>query len=637
MKSADSLLELVSSHLEQNKEDVWEGTLRDYLKMVVENTKIHVGAHERVLRMIESHGVEEGTEGEPSNYKFFSRDLFGVEQQIEEFMKYLRAAAAGSEVGRRILLVYGPTSSGKSQLAILLKRGLEAYSKTDDGAIYALTDSPMHEDPLTAIPLELREVLQREYNIRINGELSPYMESIVNDKYAGSIMDLPVKRIYISERGRSCIGTFVPSDKKSQDISELVGSIDLSKIGKYGTESDPRAYKFDGELMVANRGVMEFVEMLKVDQKFLYVLLTLAQEKNIKTGRFPLIYADEFILAHTNETEYKRFLGKDEMEALHDRTIVLRFPYNLSVNEEVKIYDKLINQANFNGTHIAPHTLTCAAMFSILSRLIDSNNQGLSNLKKMKLYNGDEIEGFSSQEVHKFKSEHADEGMLGISPRYVINRISSILASGKKGYITPIDVIRSLRDGLDSNPKVDEKERGRLDDILTSVIEEYSKMAKNDVQKAFFVNFEDEIENLLKNYLDHVEAYLDGHMLEDEWGNDIQPDERLMRSIEEKIKISDSGKRSFRQEVYRKMMRSARSNDGKFKYQEHPALKEALEKQLFDERQDVIRITVSSRNPDEKELKKINVVIDTLSEKHGYTVGSANELLRYVSSLMARN
>ena len=325
------------------------------------------------------------------------------------------------------------------------------------------------------------------------------------------------------------------------------------------------------------------------------------------------------------------------MEALHDRTIVLRFPYNLSVNEEVKIYDKLINQANFNGTHIAPHTLTCAAMFSILSRLIDSNNQGLSNLKKMKLYNGDEIEGFSSQEVHKFKSEHADEGMLGISPRYVINRISSILASGKKGYITPIDVIRSLRDGLDSNPKVDEKERGRLDDILTSVIEEYSKMAKNDVQKAFFVNFEDEIENLLKNYLDHVEAYLDGHMLEDEWGNDIQPDERLMRSIEEKIKISDSGKRSFRQEVYRKMMRSARSNDGKFKYQEHPALKEALEKQLFDERQDVIRITVSSRNPDEKELKKINVVIDTLSEKHGYTVGSANELLRYVSSLMARN
>lgn len=637
MASAESLIELVSSHLEQSKQETWEGTLGEYLKMVVENPEIHMGAHERVLRMIESHGVETNEEGEVVQYNFFKNDLFGVQEQIEEFMKYLRAAAAGSEVGRRILLIYGPTSSGKSQLAILLKRGLEAFSKTDAGALYALKESPMNEDPLTAIPLELRDRLRDEYGIRIQGEISPYMETVLQEKYGGDIMSLPVHRVFISERSRDCIGTFVPSDKKSQDISELVGSIDLSKIGKYGTESDPRAYKFDGELMVANRGMMEFVEMLKVDQKFLYVLLTLAQEKNIKTGRFPLIYADEFVLAHTNETEYKRFLGKDEMEALHDRTIVLKFPYNLSVNDEVRIYEKLIRQANFNDVHIAPHTLRCAAMFSILSRLIDSDHQGLSSLNKMRLYNGEEVDGFSRAELKKFKDEFADEGMVGISPRYVINRISSILADGKKGYITPIDVIRSLRDGLDSNPKIDDKEKERLDGILTAVIEEYTKMAKNDVQKAFFVNFENEIQNLLRNYLDHIEAYLDGHMLEDEWGNDVQPDERLMRSIEEKIRVTDSGKRSFRQEVYRKMLRSARDNDGKFQYQEHPRLKEALEKQLFDERQDIIRLTVSSRNPDEEELKKINVVVETLCEKHGYTGGSANELLRYVSSLMARN
>lgn len=637
MTSADSLLELVSSHLEQSRPETWEGTLGEYLKMVVENPSIHMGAHERVLRMIESHGFETNEEGEVTQYNFFKEDLFGVQDQIEEFMKYLRAAAAGSEVGRRILLIYGPTSSGKSQLAILLKRGLEAYSKTDEGALYAFSDSPMNEDPMTAVPLELRSKLRADYGLNVQGELSPYMETILNEKYQGNVMDLPVRRIYISERARNCIGTFVPSDKKSQDISELVGSIDLSKIGKYGTESDPRAYKFDGELMVANRGMMEFVEMLKVDQKFLYVLLTLAQEKNIKTGRFPLIYADEFVLAHTNETEYKRFLGKDEMEALHDRTIVLRFPYNLSVDEEVRIYEKLIRQANFKGVHIAPHTLKCAAMFSILSRLLDSDHQGLSTLNKMRLYNGEEVDGFSQHEVPKFKNEYQDEGMVGVSPRYVINRISSILASNKKQYITPVDIVRALRDGLDSNPKVDEKERTRLEGILTSVIEEYTKMAINDVQKAFFVNFESEIQNLLKNYLDHVEAFLDGHMLEDEWGNDVQPDERLMRSVEEKIKITDSGKRSFRQEIYRKMLRSARDNDGSFSYQDHPRLKEALEKQLFDERRDIIRITVSSRNPDEEELKKINVVIETLSEHHGYTVGSANELLRYVSSLMARN
>lgn len=636
-KNAEQLLDLVSTHLEETSVEEWEGTLRDYIPMVLERPELAMGAHERVLRMIESEGVEKDEEGNIVSYNFFSKTLFGVEEPINNIMSYLRAAAAGSEVGRRILLLYGPTSSGKSQLGISIKRGLERYSRTDEGATYALVDSPFYENPLWAIPEELRERLRDEYGIRIQGELSPVTRKILQEKYDGDIMQMPVKRIFFSERDRVGIGTFVPSDKKSQDISELVGSIDLSKIGKYGTESDPRAYKFDGELMVANRGFMEFVEMLKVDQKFLYVLLTLAQEKNIKTGRFPLIYADEFIFAHTNETEYKRFLGKQEMEALHDRTIVQKFPYNLKLNAEEKIYDKLIRQANFGGIHIAPHSLTCAAMFAVLSRIKDSNHQGISRMSKMRLYNGEEVEGFTKMEVKKFAEEFPDEGMDGISPRYVINRISEILADGKKGYITPIDVIRSLRDGLDTNPKIDEKQKESLESILTVVIEEYSKMAKNDVQKAFFVNFENEIKNLLKNYLDHVDAFLDGTILENEWGEEIEPDERLMRSIEEKIQVSESGKRSFRQEILRKMLRSAHNNDGDFNYKEHPRLREALEKQLFDERQDVIRITVSSRNPDEEELKRINVVIETLVDKHGYTVESANELLRYVSSLMARN
>ena len=154
----------------------------------------------------------------------------------------------------------------------------------------------MHEDPLCAIPNKFRGQFKEEYGISISRKpLSPYMQLVLNEKYDGNFLKMPVKRLYLSEMSRKGIGTFVPSDKKSQDISELIGSIDLSKIAEYGSESDPRAYKFDGELNVANRGMMEFVEMLKVDQKFLYVLLTLAQEKNIKTPRFPLIYADEFV------------------------------------------------------------------------------------------------------------------------------------------------------------------------------------------------------------------------------------------------------------------------------------------------------------------------------------------------------
>ena len=635
--SAKSLLDQLSKHVEGSAHQAWEGTLRDYISIVLKNKNIHMSAHARVLNMIESHGVERNDDGEITSYNFFADDLFGINNQIEKIMSYLRAAAAGSEVSRRILLLYGPTSSGKSQLAILLKKGLEEFCKVDDGAIYALSESPMFEDPLVSIPEELRDSFKNDYGIKISGRLSPYMEYILSEKYDGNFLDLPVKRVFFSEKRRIGIGTFVPSDKKSQDISELVGSMDLSKIGEYGSESDPRAYKFDGELNIANRGMMEFVEMLKVDQKFLYVLLTLAQEKNIKTGRFPLIYADEFLLAHTNETEYRRFLAKEEMEALHDRIIVVKVPYNLSVSDEVKIYEKLIGQANFGKTHIAPYTLYCAALFAVLSRLKESKNEKLSLMNKMRLYDGEEIEGFTPADVPTLQREFEEEGMGGISPRYVINRISSSLSGEDITSVTPIDIIRSIRDGFSSNPKLTEKEVERLENILTKVIEEYSKVAKNEVQKAFFVNFEEEIQNLLSNYMDHVGAYLDGTKVEDEWGDMHSPNERLMRSIEEKINITESGKNSFRQEIYRKMLRSYKGSGNQYNYKEHPRLREALEKELFEERQDVIRLTVSSRNPEEDTLKRINVVIETLCDKYGYNAESANKLLRYVSSLMARN
>jgi len=636
-KTTTKLFESLSEHVNQSNLLQWEGTLRDYIELVISDSSIHLNAHSRVLRMIESAGVVRDEDGDIEEYSFFTEDLFGIDDSINEIMAYLKAAAAGSEVSRRILLLYGPTSSGKSQLAILLKRGLESFSKSEEGRAFALKDSPMYEDPLVAIPEELRKRFLDDYGIKIEGQLSPYMNLILQEEYDDDFLKLPVKRLFFSEQSRVGIGTFVPSDKKSQDISELVGSMDLSKIGEYGSESDPRAYRFDGELNIANRGMMEFVEMLKVDQKFLYVLLTLAQEKNIKTGRYPFIYADEFLLAHTNETEYRRFLAKDEMEALHDRLIVVKVPYNLCVDDEVKIYTKLIDQAMFKGVHIAPYTLYCAAMFAVLSRLKDSKHEGLSMMSKMKLYNKEDVEGFSQSDVPMLKREFEAEGMSGISPRYIINRISSTLAEDNASCITPIDIIRSIRDGFSSNPKLDAKKTERLENILTTVIEEYSKIARNEVQKAFFLNFEEEVQNLLNNYMDHVGAYLDGKTVEDEWGEFEEPNERLMRSIEEKVGITESGKKSFRQEIYRKMLRSAKEDGGKYNYKNHAQLREALEKQLFDERQDVIRLTVSSRNPDEEELKRINVVIKTLCEKYDYTAASANRLLRYVSSLMARN
>ena len=295
----------------------------------------------------------------------------------------------------------------------------------------------------------------------------------------------------------------------------------------------------------------------------------------------------------------------------------------------------LINQILKTYTLLHIH-FTVQLCLQFLSRLKTSKNEKISLLSKARLYNGDKIDDFTDKDVPILKSEFDAEGMGGISPRYVINRLASILAEDSITCLTPIDVIRSIKKGFKTNPKLDKKEIERLEDILTTVISEYSKIAKNEVQKAFFVNFESEIQNLLSNYMDHVEAFLDGSKVEDEWGDLHEPNERLMRSIEEKIKISQSGRKSFRQEIYRKMLKSA-TKDGEYNYKEHPKLKEALEKQLFDERQDVIRLTVSSTTKDEETLKKINVIVETLVDKYGYSVESANKLLRYVSSVMARN
>jgi serine protein kinase len=275
------IFQRIDAHLQNHRMGAWTGTFRDYLGMVIKQPVLARRAHARLYNMIKSAGVQVDEEGK-EHYAFFENDLFGIDEPLARVVEYFKAAAMGSDVGRRILLLYGPPSSGKSQLVILLKRGLEAYTQTEEGAAYAIADCPQHEDPLNLMPHALRREFQDETGIQIEGEFCPLCAFRLEEVYQGDIYQVLVKRIFFSEKARLGIGTFVPSDPKSQDISELVGSIDLSTIGDYGSESDPRAYRFDGELNVANRGLMEFIKMLKADERFLYVLLTLSQEKNIK-------------------------------------------------------------------------------------------------------------------------------------------------------------------------------------------------------------------------------------------------------------------------------------------------------------------------------------------------------------------
>ncbi|MBU8749921.1 PrkA family serine protein kinase [Bacillus subtilis] len=629
------ILKKIEQYREEEQRLKWEGTFADYLEIIKENPMVAQSAHSRVFNMIKDSGIEE-IDGR-KKYSFFDRELFGLEESLERLVEeYFHPAAKRLDVRKRILLLMGPVSGGKSTLVTMLKKGLEAYTLTDNGAVYAIKGCPMHEDPLHLIPHHLRDDFYREYGIRIEGSLSPLNVMRLEEEYGGRIEDVKVERIFFSEDKRTGIGTFSPSDPKSQDIADLTGSIDFSTIAEYGSESDPRAYRFDGELNKANRGMMEFQEMLKCDEKFLWHLLSLTQEGNFKAGRFALISADELIVAHTNETEYRSFIANKKNEALHSRIIVMPVPYNLKVSEEERIYEKMIAESDVADVHIAPHTLKVAAMFSILTRLKEPKRSDIDLVKKMRLYDGEDVEGYNSVDVEDMKKEYNDEGMSGIDPRYVINRISSTIIRKNMESINSLDVLRSLKEGLDQHPSISSEDRERYLNFISAARKEYDDIAKKEVQKAFVYSYEESAKTLMDNYLDNVEAYCNKNKLRDPLtGEEMNPDEKLMRSIEEQIGISENAKKAFREEILIRISAYARKGK-RFDYNSHERLREAIQKKLFADLKDVVKITTSTKTPDEQQLKKVNEVVARLIDEHGYNSTSANELLKYVGSLLNR-
>ncbi len=610
----------------------WEGHFGDYLELVKRNPSIANTAHARVYDMIAATGIEE-VDGHKV-YHFFDNEMFGIDLALERLVEeYFHSAARRLDVKKRILLLMGPVSGGKSTLVSVLKRGLEEYSRTDRGAMYAIAGCPMQEEPLHLIPQALRSDFERDLGVRIEGELCPVCRFHLQHTYGNNPMDVPVKRMVFSEAGRIGIGTFSPSDPKSQDIADLTGSVDLATIAEYGSESDPRAFRFDGELNKANRGILEMQEMLKIDTKFLYHLLSLTQEGNFKAGRFALISADEVVIAHTNETEYQAFISNKKNEALHSRMIVMPIPYSLRVSDEVKIYEKLIRHSDLKDVHIAPHGLSTAAIFTVLSRLKPSAKTELMN--KLRVYDG-AVSGLSDVDVQELMAEYPDEGMNGVDPRYVMNRISSTLVRNNANCIHPLDILRGLKDGLGQHASIRSEDKEALQNFIAVARREYDDIAKKEVQRAFVYSYEQSAQSIFNNYLDNIEAFCNRQTISDPvTGEPINPDERLMRSIEEQIGVTENAKRQFREELLIRISSYARRGKP-FTYDSHDRLKEAIEKKLFSDLKDVVKITTSVKNPDPDQLKRMNQVLDTLVAQHGYCPTCANETLKYVGSLLSR-
>jgi len=655
----------------------WSGSFQDYLALVEKDPKITRNAFQRVYDMIMHFGTSEYTEykKEITRYHFFDDPIdkgkdavFGIDVHLMKFVNFFKSASAGYGTEKRVLLLHGPVGSAKSTVARLLKKGIEHYSRTDDGALYTyewydpeapdiLGDQevfpcPMNEDPLKLIPVEVREQFENQINkgnkdhkVKIKGTLCPpcrYIFGRYMEKYNGDwtkvIQHVRVKRMLISEKDRLGIGTFQPKDEKNQDSTELTGDINYRKIAKYGSDTDPRAFNFDGEFNVANRGVVEFIEMLKLDVAFLYDLLGASQEHSIKPKKFAQTDIDEVILGHTNEPEYRKLQNNEFMEALRDRTVKIDIPYITRLDQEVKIYQRDFNPSKIPYVHIAPHTLEMASIWAILTRLEEPKKTDLTLLQKLKLYNGKTLPGYNEENVKELRKEAIREGLDGISPRYIQDKISNALVkNGKTGSLNAFMVFNELEAGLKHHGTANSGEKiEHYRELLAVCRQEYEDLLKNDVQRAICVD-EQAIQTLCANYIDHVKAHTQKEKIRNKYSNKLEEaDERFMRSIEEKIDIPEARKDDFRREIMNYI--GALAIEGKtFDFKKNERLHRALELKLFEDQKDSIKLsTIVSNVVDKETQEKIDVIKSRLIKNFGYCEVSATDALNYVASIFAK-
>ncbi len=661
------------------RELTWEGSFEDYLKLVREKPQVTRNAYQRIYDMIIRYGTEEYTDSRKKlvRYNFFQDEIengrdavYGLDIPLMRLVNVLKAASQGYGPEKRIILLHGPVGSSKSTIVRLIKKGLEHYSRSPDGALYTYDwvdleaigmsgpeakcyPSPMNEEPLRLIPQDWRDRAVKDLNlgnerfrVKVVGELNPacrYIFTKLMDKYNGDWSKVVsnhvrVRRLLMSEQNRVGIGTFQPKDEKNQDSTELTGDINYRKIAIYGSDSDPRAFNFDGEFNIANRGLLEFIEVLKLDVAFLYDLLGATQEHKIKPKKFAQTDIDEVIIGHTNEAEYKKLLNNEFMEALRDRTIKIDIPYITKVSQEIRIYEKDFNGEKIEGRHIAPHTLEVAAMWAVLTRLEDPKKHNLQLVQKMKLYDGKVLPGYTQDTVKELRKETTREGLEGISPRYVQDKISNCLVSERgNGTINPFMVLNELEKGLSHHSLiVNPEQKKRFRECISMVKEEYEDIVKNEVQRAISAD-EDAIQKLAANYIDSVKAFTLKEKVKDRFtGQDVEPDERLMRSIEEKIDIPENRKDDFRREIMNYI--GALAVEGKrFEWHTNDRLRRALELKLFEDQKDSIKLQTLVSNVIDKETQvKIDIIKSRMIKFFGYNEVSARDVLDYVASIYAR-
>lgn len=614
-------------------------TFREYLEKVLSGEIRLRNAHAYLLEAVEHLGVND--EGIPL---YFENKLFGADQQLKEFMALLRAGAQGQDVRRRILLLVGPPGGAKSTFVYHLKRALEDYSRRPEGRLYRIKGCPINEDPIRAVPDKVRPELEEQLGIKIDQHLCPYCTYLLEEEWGGDLEKIEVESFEISEARGVGIGVFAAGEPNTQDASHLVGAVSLSGFQKYGSESHPMAWSYDGALLRGNRGIAELVELLKAKPELLHYLLTTAQERQVPVDRVGFVDVDLVLVAHTNYSEYHRFWKEPRNEAIRDRVRVVEWPYAMRVRDERKIYMLMLGK-NLPA-HLAPWTLTFAAAVAVLSRLqTRPSDSQFTPMVSLKLYNTRWADNHypiseeeplitltaTRQEYDEMRARFPEDGKDGLSPRSMVDWISSA-AIESDGCLNPIALSRKIYNSYKEGQT--KWTREQLLSAINYVLSEYHVYLDRLMQKAFVRSFEEEAEQLWRKYLDHAAASTQNRQVQDPLsGKWVPPDTKFLRQLEEAAGIGETTARSFRLEIL--ALVGALSAKGEApRWNADPRMAKAIESVLMSERLKAIRTTVTSVVPDEEQAKLLQSVQEYLVQEEGYCEKCAKWVLEYYAHRM---
>ncbi|HED33799.1 MAG TPA: PrkA family serine protein kinase [Gammaproteobacteria bacterium] len=621
-----SIFDHYTQRFESAKEE--ECSLQEYLDLCKKDPLTYASPAERMLKAIGEPELID-THNDPQLSRLFQnkvikiypafREFYGMEDVIEQIVSFLRHAAQGLEEKKQVLYLLGPVGGGKSSLAERLKALMEKVP------FYAIKGSPVFESPLSLFNVdEDGDILESEFNIPkryVGTIMSPWATKRLHE-YNGDISQFRVVKLHPSILRQIAITKTEPGDENNQDISSLVGKVDIRMLEQY-SQDDPDAYSYSGGLCRANQGLMEFVEMFKAPIKVLHPLLTATQEGNYKgTEGFPAIPFDGIILAHSNESEWTTFKNNKNNEAFLDRINIVKVPYCLRVSQELKIYDKLLEHSSLNHAPCAPGTLEMMSQFAVLSRLKEPENSNL--FSKMRVYDGENLKDTdphakSYQEYRDYAG--VDEGMTGLSTRFAFKIISRVFNfDNSEIAANPVHLLYVLEQQIEREQFPSETEEKYLSFLKGYLTQKYIEFIGKEIQTAYLQSYSEYGQNIFDRYVTYADYWIQDTDFRDPETGEMFDRGALNDELEKIEKPAGiSNPKDFRNEIVNFVLRARANNEGKNPtWTSYEKLRTVIEKKMFSNTEDLLPVISFNAKASPDDLKKHQDFVSRMVEK-GYT------------------